>query len=57
MQVITRVLWSVCWTPDSLRFLTASRDRRLVAWGQLQHGGKWEQVGAAAFIIFQPYLP
>ena len=56
MQVITRVVWSVCWTPDSLRFLTASRDKRLVAWGQLQHGGKWEQVGLHSSFFSLTYL-
>ena len=56
MQVITRVVWAVCWTPDSLRFLTASRDKRLVAWGQLQHGGKWEQVGLHSSFFSLTYL-
>jgi elongator complex protein 2 len=43
--VHSRLIWAAAWTPDGQYFATASRDRRVVLWGQV--GAAWGPAGPA----------
>eukprot|EP00795_Rhopilema_esculentum_P014028 gene14028-5002_t len=61
----TRIIWSCCWMHDDKYFVTASRDKKVIAWGEgTENQGAWEAASKpldveepATAVSVSPYRP